>query len=390
MKVDILYELDCPKPWAKPHPWGQREIEQRTYFEMLEQVKLADKMGFATSWHVEHHFREGRSHSPAPEVTIGALSQVTEQIKLGFGVTLTPHRFTHPARVAEKVATADILSKGRVEWGIGRSTPMEQASFGVDGGTSRESMLAAAHQVSEMWAAEYYECNDEFLEFPRRMVTPKPWQDPHPPCWMATSSPGGATLAGKLGLGLLTFAVLRPVVAEGELGEQESVAAILKEYRAAGAEREPLTGVVNDRVAVHTLMHCAPSLADAESYGIWDSVWWWYRSLVEFIMTWEMAELPEEERANAFPLMNESASESWDPKRFNDEDMIIVGDPERCYEKMLRYAEQGVDHLICQVMFGGVPHEHVMRSIELMGTEVLPALARHGVETEVAVRAGER
>ena len=100
MKLDLLYELHAPKPWGKPHPYGQREAEQKTYFEALEQVKLADRLGFGTAWFVEHHFREGRSHCPAPEVVIGALSQVTENIRLGFGVTLMPHPFTPPMRVA--------------------------------------------------------------------------------------------------------------------------------------------------------------------------------------------------------------------------------------------------------------------------------------------------
>ena len=112
MKLDLLYEIDVPKPWPGPHPYGQREAEQRAYREALEQIKLADTLGFNCTWHVEHHFREGRSHSPAPEVIIGALSQCTENLRLGFGVTLMPHAFTPPMRVAEKVATADILSNG--------------------------------------------------------------------------------------------------------------------------------------------------------------------------------------------------------------------------------------------------------------------------------------
>src|ERR1700731_906639 len=137
MELDLLYEIEQPKPWPEKAPYGQKAVEQAAYREAIEQIKLADRIGFHTSWHVEHHFREGRSHSPAPEVLLGALSQVTEQIRLGFGVTLTPPPFTPPMRVAEKVATADILSKGRVEWGTGRSTPMEQTAFGVDRQGSR-------------------------------------------------------------------------------------------------------------------------------------------------------------------------------------------------------------------------------------------------------------
>ena len=78
MKLDLLYEIDAPRPWEEgPHPWGQRAREQRAYREMLEQVKLADEVGFNVAWFVEHHFREGRSHCPAPEVVIGALTQAT-------------------------------------------------------------------------------------------------------------------------------------------------------------------------------------------------------------------------------------------------------------------------------------------------------------------------
>jgi len=97
MKLDLLYEIDAPKPWGKPHPYGQREAEQRSYREAIEQIKLADSVGFNTIWAVEHHFREGRSHMPAPETVLGALSQVTEQIRLGFGVTLTRSALPRPS-----------------------------------------------------------------------------------------------------------------------------------------------------------------------------------------------------------------------------------------------------------------------------------------------------
>src|SRR5919205_3881882 len=156
MKLDLLYEVDVPKPWPGEHPYGQREAEQRAYAEALEQIKLADELGFNTVWCVEHHFREGRSHSPSPEVLLGALSQATKNMRLGFGVVLMPFGFTHPARVAEKVATVDILSGGRVEWGTGRSTPMEQTAFGVDREASRDQWQEAIQAVVKMWEEEYF------------------------------------------------------------------------------------------------------------------------------------------------------------------------------------------------------------------------------------------
>ncbi len=374
MKLDLLYEIDVPKPWPKPHPYGQREAEQRAYAEALEQIKLADRMGFHCSWHVEHHFREGRSHSPTPEAIIGALSQCTENLRLGFGVTLMPHAFTPPMRVAEKVATCDILSHGRVEWGTGRSTPMEQTAFGVPREESREQWEEAIRAVVQMWEDEYFEFHGKYLDFPRRMVTPKPFQDPHPPCWMAATSDGSAAVAGKLGLGLMSLSILQPV---------ERLSQQIEQYRGAAANPEPITRVTTNKVAAYTLVHCGDTMAQCEADGIWEAAWWWYQNLAEFTLEWEFPHFSQEERDRMFPMLKGRLEGSFDPRDFNDADMIIVGDPEQCLAKMRKYAALGVDQLLCYVQFGHLEHESVMRTIELLGTEVIPVLEREGVEVSV-------
>jgi len=376
MKLDLLYEVDVPKPWAKPHPYGQREAEQLAYKEAIEQIKLADKLGFHTSWHVEHHFREGRSHSPAPEVLIGALSQCTENLRLGFGVTLMPHAFTPPMRVAEKVATADILSGGRVEWGTGRSTPMEQIAFGVDREASREQWQEAIEAVVGMWESEYFEFHGKYLDFPRRMVTPKPVQDPHPPAWMAATSDGSAAVAGSLGLGLLSFSIMQPI---------KKMANQIKQYREAAANPNPITRVTTNKVAAYTLVHCADSMEQCEKNGIWDSVWWWYKNLAEFTLEWEFPHFSQQEKDAIFPLLKMQESGKFDPKIFSDGDMIIVGDPDQCLEKMVKYHELGVDQLICYVQFGYLPHESVMRTIELCGTKLIPELEKLEIKTNASM-----
>jgi alkanesulfonate monooxygenase SsuD/methylene tetrahydromethanopterin reductase-like flavin-dependent oxidoreductase (luciferase family) len=378
MLLDLLYEIDVPKPWPGPHPYGQREAEQRAYREALEQIKLADTLGFNCTWHVEHHFREGRSHSPAPEVIIGALSQCTENLRLGFGVTLMPHPFTPPMRVAEKVATADILSNGRVEWGTGRSTPMEQTAFHVPRDESRDQWEEAIQAVVQMWEDEYFEFHGKYLDFPRRMVTPKPVQDPHPPCWMAATSDGSAAVAGKLGLGLLSFSILQPL---------DRMAQHIAQYREAAANPEPITRVTTNKVAAYTLVHCADTMAQCEANGIWDSVWWWYKNLAEFTLEWEFPNFPEEERDKIFPLLKRQLEGNFEPQEFSDADMIVVGDPEHCLQKMLHYADLGVDQLICYVQFGHLEHETILRTIELLGTEIIPELERRDVAVETSVRA---
>ena len=379
MKLDVLYEIDCPRPWPGPHPQGQRQAEQRSYREALEQIRLADQLGFHTTWHVEHHFRAGRSHCPAPEVVLGALSQITEQIRLGFGVTLLPHAFGPPMRVAEKVATVDILSGGRVEWGTGRSTPMEQTAFGVDREHSKDQAREAIEAIVGMWESEYFEFHGKYLDFPRRMVTPKPVQDPHPPAWMAATSDGSAAMAGDMGLGLLSFAIMQPL---------ERMGAQIEQYRAASSQATPITRVHNNRVAAYTLVHCADSMAQCEEDGIWDSVWWWYKNLAEFTLEWELPHLPKDQQDSAFPLLRRQMEGDFDPHEFSDADMIIVGDPDQCLEKILRYESLGVDQLICYVQFGYLSHQSILRTIELLGTRIIPELRRRDVEVSATAVGG--
>jgi alkanesulfonate monooxygenase SsuD/methylene tetrahydromethanopterin reductase-like flavin-dependent oxidoreductase (luciferase family) len=327
MKLDLLYEIDATEPWEGPHPQGQRMRERRAYREAIEQIKLADSLGYHTVWLVEHHFREGRSHCPAPEVVLGALSQVTRNIRLGFGVTLMPFGFTHPARIAEKVATLDVLSEGRAEWGTGRSTPMEQTAFHVDKVRSRDEWREAIEIVCGMWREQRFSWDSENFQFPERNVTPKPWQDPHPPPWMAATS--------------------------------------------------PVTDVVNHRVAAYTLVHCADSLQQCEDNGIWDSLGWWYRHLAQFTVDWELPHLSPEEQEATFPLLKPLIEGHVPVQDFSDADMIVVGDPERCFEKMKHYADLGVDQLLCYVQFGQLSHESVMNTIEMIGKEVLPEIERY-------------
>jgi alkanesulfonate monooxygenase SsuD/methylene tetrahydromethanopterin reductase-like flavin-dependent oxidoreductase (luciferase family) len=246
---------------------------------------------------------------------------------------------------------------------------MEQKALGVDRARSKEQWKAAVRTVVGMWEDEYYEEQSEFLEFPRRMVTPKPFQDPHPPCWVAASpsTPGSAALAGACGLGMLSLSILQPV---------EKLALQVAEYRQAVGTGTPLTRVVNNRVAAYTLVHCVESAKEIDRNRVWDGVAYWYRTLTAFTLQWEMPNLSEEERARAFPLQERARSADFDPHEFGDADMIIIGTPEECIQKLERYEAIGVDEVLCYVQFGGIPHEATMRSLELLGKEVIPALRR--------------
>jgi alkanesulfonate monooxygenase SsuD/methylene tetrahydromethanopterin reductase-like flavin-dependent oxidoreductase (luciferase family) len=227
-----------------------------------------------------------------------------------------------------------------------------------------------------MWESEYYEEHSEFLEFPRRMVTPKPVQDPHPPAWMAATSQGSSAVAGKMGLGLLSFAILQPL---------NKMAEHINDYRKAATNPTPITRIVQNRVAAYTLVHCADTFEKCEENGIWESCWWWYKNLAEFTLEWEFPHLSDEERDQIFPLLKKQIDGNFDVKDFHNADMIIVGDPDMCLEKMIRYQELGVEQLICYVQFGYLKHEAIMRTIELLGKHIIPELNRREVQAQATV-----
>jgi alkanesulfonate monooxygenase SsuD/methylene tetrahydromethanopterin reductase-like flavin-dependent oxidoreductase (luciferase family) len=126
MKFGVFYEHQLPRPWADG-------AEEKLLHEALDQVQLADSLGIDFAWEVEHHFLEEYSHSSAPEVFLAAASQRTKRIRLGHGIMLMLPGYNHPARAAERIATLDLVSRGRVEWGTGMSASRaELEGFGVD------------------------------------------------------------------------------------------------------------------------------------------------------------------------------------------------------------------------------------------------------------------
>ncbi|HBZ71841.1 MAG TPA: LLM class flavin-dependent oxidoreductase, partial [Deltaproteobacteria bacterium] len=178
MKIDLLYEIQIPKP-------HDERSEYRAYWEAMEQIELADRMGFSTAWAVEHHFLTEFAHSSAPEVFLAAVAQRTQRIRVGHAVTLLPYPFNHPIRVAERIGALDIVSNGRVEFGTGRSSAYEQEGFEVAPDETREMWQEALEMIPRMWSTEEFSHDGKYFRIPRRNVVPKPIQKPHPPIWVA-------------------------------------------------------------------------------------------------------------------------------------------------------------------------------------------------------------
>src|SRR3954453_4381415 len=200
MKFGIFYELQLPRPWQ---PGGELKLYQNA----LDQVELADRLGYDYAWEVEHHFLEEYSHSPAPEVFLAAASLRTKPIRLGHGIIqLTTN---HPARVAERVAALDLLSEGRVEFGIGEGASItELGPFDRTMAEKRAIWEDAVRCIIPMMREEGFEYDGPHFQFPLRNVLPKPLQKSHPPLWVACSQLETIEMAGRRGMGALGFQFL--------------------------------------------------------------------------------------------------------------------------------------------------------------------------------------
>src|SRR3984893_6745663 len=178
MRFGIFYEHQLPRPWSE-------RSEADLLRDALEQVALAERVGLDYVWEVEHHFLEEYSHSSAPEVFLAAASQRTQRIRLGHGIIQLPPAVNHPARVAERVATLDLVSDGRVEFGTGESSSeAELGGYGVERDTKREAWLEGLEvAIRCMTETPFGGVAGRYVTMPPRNVVPKPIQKPHPPLW---------------------------------------------------------------------------------------------------------------------------------------------------------------------------------------------------------------
>ena len=206
MRFGIFYEHQNPRPW------DGRALEHALLKDALTQVELADRLGFDYVWEVEHHFLEEYSHSSAPEVFLAAAAARTQRIRLGHGIVQIPPAVNHPARVAERVATLDLISDGRVDFGTGESSSAaELGGFLVDRTRKREMWEDAMDAIARMFVEEPFAGWDsEFWRMPPRNVVPKPLQRPHPPLWVACSRRETIQFAARNGIGALSFSFVEP------------------------------------------------------------------------------------------------------------------------------------------------------------------------------------
>jgi alkanesulfonate monooxygenase SsuD/methylene tetrahydromethanopterin reductase-like flavin-dependent oxidoreductase (luciferase family) len=360
----LFYEIPVAAPWSETS-------EREAYANTLTQAVAGERFGWDAFWTVEHHFLSEYSHCSNPEVLYGAIAALTERIRLGYGVRLMPKPYNHPVRTAESTAVLDLISGGRVDVGTGRSsTRLELEGFGIDPHETRQMWQEAIEHVVGCWTNDEYEFEGTYWSMPRRRVLPKPMQKPHPPLWGATSSEDGHRQVGELGLGLCSFAVGVP---PAEVKKKIDI------YREAiGRCTKPVGAYVHNKAATFTMTICGPDEAAARETAR-ESFEWYPKTgarLIGSVAEW-MSETKQELGNYAYAA---------DMKSHDDQGLLdllsldyltstgacVLGTPDQCVETCREYEAAGVDLLLCLVNPYKIPHETVMQTIELMGTEVIP------------------
>ncbi len=359
MEFSLLYEMETPRPW---HALSEYNV----YWEALAQIELADRLGFDYVWEVEHHFLEEYSHSSAPEVFYGAVSQRTKNIKIGHGVRLLPFKFNHPIKVAEQAAVLDILSNGRAVIGTGRSTTAQELDgFAIDYETSREQVTEALEIIVKAWTDDILEYHGKLIQIPPRRVVPKPIQKPHPPLWMACVAPDSYQIAGERGLGVLSFAM-----------NWEEVQKSILAYRASCAGRtQPISKVITEQFAGLAVVHVCENKED-EAIGLAGARW--FMSHVSELFR----PLMSKNQLYSYEYLRQLFALDQEPQDLTDaqlkaHNMIVVGTPDEVIHKFEEFQRGGLTQVICFMQAGRIPHANIMKSIKLMAKHVLPHFNPH-------------
>jgi natural product biosynthesis luciferase-like monooxygenase protein len=331
------------------------QVHAEVYAHALAECRLADELGFDTVWLAEHHF----SHyglCPSLAVLAAAVARETQRVRIGTAVVIAP--FAHPIRIAEEWAMVDILSGGRLEFGLGRGyQPKEFAGLGVSMERTRERFDESLELIRQAWTRDRVTFEGEFYTVRDVAVLPKPLQKPHPPLWTAAVSPDTYTLAARRGLRLLTSPAFTPFDI------------LRKNYDAYRAEWRAVHGAEGGEIILNKIIHVADSSRQARE-DLREPIQWFFRTQADLIA--DPAGAPPDQyrfyrrvRENLLSLSDEVALDQ----------AAIVGDPEEVADKIRAHSEAlGVTYFMGAFSRGGLPHDKVTHSMRLFAEKVMPRL----------------
>lgn len=347
METGFFTEFQCPP--------GQSEAA--AFDESLAQMRAAEDFGFDAVWLAEIHFQKDRSVLASPLVVAAALAIATRRVKIGIAVQVLP--LSHPLRLAEDAATVDHLSKGRLDFGVGRSgLPGHYQGFNIPYAESRGRFLETLDILIAAWTQERFSHEGKFFQFHDVCALPKPYQKPHPPIRIAATTQETYPLVGRLGYPV--FVAPRSV----SISDLRRFIGGYHEGRAAAGH--PGRGDIALSMPVYVAETARRARDEPEA-----STMHFYRAISEALKQAGGAVAPDESRLARAARLGELAYD--DVLR----EQAIYGTPEAVADRILALREElGFSSFSAWMNVGGqVPNERVLTSMRLFAERVIPRLA---------------
>lgn len=357
MRFDLFYELSVPAFAGRS--------EGQVYHETLEELALADELGFATAWLVEHHFMREYSHSTAPALFLAAAAQRTRRLRLGHAIVPLPYH--HPVHVAEGLAVLDVLSQGRVEFGFGRGfSPKEYGCFGVEMGDSRSLTQESLDIVRQSFAGDPLTYHGRHFHLDNVEILPKVVQDPHPPLWTAAVSPDSFDLAARLGIGALV----------GPFKPWFMIKEDIKRYRRSWREHqgENRDNSLNPRLGMTVGIFCLEDGREARRRSK-EALEWFYRQLLGQTRPVLEGLYDSYEYYRRMGRLGGLFDHAANLSVLETLGMVIVGDTDHCVRKLKALQKAGVDHVLLAIGAGVLPTESTRESMRVLAEQVMPHFA---------------
>ena len=370
MKFSIIYEAQMVDT--------SRANEQAVFHQIVDQAKYAEEMGFDCIWCVEHTALTQYAHMSAPETVLAFIAGATSRIHVGHGVVCLPPAMNHPVKVAERIATLDILSKGRLHFGVGKGgTQQEAGTFGYNLDELQPMIDESMYLIPKIMVQDEIEHDGTYVKIPKRPIHPSPYQDPHPPMYMACTREHTLVAAGERGIGALVLGFSGP----DEIAKKNAI--YREAYRNRKAEDQ-----VGFRPTEHLAALCAATVLDdreqARKIGLRgqrffaESIAYWYQggplpTIDESLSADEQEAILGQEKEQTIAYLSEEAIPVGDEHLSNyNVAQDAYGTPEDCIRYVQRLADAGADEILFLFQMGGIPHEVIMETIRNIGEKVIP------------------
>jgi alkanesulfonate monooxygenase SsuD/methylene tetrahydromethanopterin reductase-like flavin-dependent oxidoreductase (luciferase family) len=338
--------------YNQARPWV---AERQAFEELLAQIELTEQLGYDEAWFAEHHHSD-YGMLASPNLIIAALARRTTRLRMGNLVNVLP--LYDPMRLAEECAILDILTNGRLNVGLGRGVPKDDMKHRLDRETAQARFEEGIEILARAWAGETFTYSGKAWSYVDISCRPQPLQKPHPPIYYGATSPESPAVVARRGWNL---ALSRQPLA--------NCAKAIASYRETRAALDNHAGG-GDAIMVRDVY-----VADSDEQA-------WQEAVPELARFWQLAGdnywRGESLTADDLPKLTERYvyfPGGLTARRLAEWGTSLIGSPDTVIKnagEMISTARP--DCLVGMFSFGGLRHEQVMRSLDLFGTKVMPAL----------------